>query len=158
MRTLSLKNTGLRFFGPNGANWSSILKNFGVISENLIFESIEISSERSERFLKPRFSATDSKFLSNSLKLFLGTVYGTIPLSIRFGSNYTLHSKIIKEFEGSSDQFKLDYMYNKTLETLMFAEQNIPYYKNKFFEYGEYCCIEIDTEALQAKVIPNSKV
>ena len=29
---------------------------------------------------------------------------------------------------------------------------------NKFFEYGEYCCIEIDTEALQAKVIPNSKV
>ena len=72
----------------------------------------------------------------NSLKLFLGTVYGSVPLSIRFGSDYTLYSKIIKKFEDSDDQFRLDYMYNKTLETLIFSEQNIPYYKDKFLEYG----------------------
>lgn len=69
-----------------------------------------------------------------SLKTFLGTLYGNIPLSIRFGKKYSLHTKILKQFEESDEQFKLDYMYNKTLETLIFAEENIPYYKNIFLQ------------------------
>ncbi len=71
-----------------------------------------------------------------SLKTFLGTLYGSIPLSVRFGKHYDIHTKVIHKFENSSEQFKLDFMYNKTLETLLFAEKNIPYYKNIFNAYG----------------------
>ena len=71
-----------------------------------------------------------------SLKTFLGVLYGSIPLSVRFGKNYDIHTRIVQEFENADDQYKLDYMYNKTLETLLFAEENIPYYKDIFNEYG----------------------
>ncbi len=71
-----------------------------------------------------------------SLKTFLGGLYGAIPLSVRFGKNYDIHKKIIQKFENADEQYKLDFMYNKTLETLLFAEQNIPYYKDIFNEYG----------------------
>ncbi len=71
-----------------------------------------------------------------SLKTFLGSLYGNVPLSLRFGEPYKIHQDIIKKFEVGSEQFKLDYMYNKTLETLLFAEKDIPYYKNIFQEYG----------------------
>lgn len=71
-----------------------------------------------------------------SLKTFLGGVYGSIPLSLRFGNNYDLHRKIIQKFESADDQYKLDFMYNKTLETLLFAEKNVPYYKDIFNEHG----------------------
>ena len=71
-----------------------------------------------------------------SLKTFLGSLYGTVPLSVRFGKNYTIHTEIIQKFENSNEQYKLDFMYNKTLETLLFAEKNIPYYKDLFKEYG----------------------
>lgn len=71
-----------------------------------------------------------------SLKTFLGTIYSGIPLTLRFGKNFSLHSKILQRFEDSNEQFKLDYMYNKMLETLIFAEENIPYYKNIFHQYG----------------------
>jgi len=70
------------------------------------------------------------------LKFFLGSLYGNIPLSIRFGKNFSLHKKILHSFEEGNEQFKLDFMYNKTLETLLFAEKNVAYYKNKFQEYG----------------------
>lgn len=70
------------------------------------------------------------------LKTFLGSLYGSIPLSIRFGRNFTLHEKLLRTFEEGDEQFKIDFMYNKTLETLLFAEKNIPYYKNIFQEYG----------------------
>jgi len=70
------------------------------------------------------------------LKNFLGEVYGSIPLSIRYGSSFSKYSNILKKFENASEQFKLDYMYNKTLETIIFAEKNIPYYKEIFQEYG----------------------
>jgi phenylacetate-CoA ligase len=71
-----------------------------------------------------------------SLKTFLGSLYGTIPLSVRFGKGYDIHTHIIQKFENSNEQYKLDFMYNKTLETLLFAEENITYYKNLFNEYG----------------------
>ncbi len=71
-----------------------------------------------------------------SLKTFLGTIYGNIPLSVRFGKNFTLHEKILFDFENANEQFKLDYMYNKTLETLLFAQEHIPYYKKSFNEHG----------------------
>jgi len=70
------------------------------------------------------------------LKTFLGSLYGSIPLSVRFGKNYSLHTKILQEFEASDEQFKLDFMYNKTLETLVFAEENIPYYQDIFRQYN----------------------
>ena len=71
-----------------------------------------------------------------SLKTFLGSLYGTIPLSVRFGKGYDIHTHIIQKFENSNEQYKLDFMYNKSLETLLFAEENITYYKNLFNEYG----------------------
>jgi len=71
-----------------------------------------------------------------SLKTFVGELYGSIPLSVRFGNNYNIHSKILQKFENSNDQYKLDFMYNKTLETLLFAEKNVPYYKSLFNKYG----------------------
>ena len=70
------------------------------------------------------------------LKTFLGSLYGNVPLSLRFGEPYRIHKNVIKKFEDGDEQFKLDYMYNKTLETLLFAENNIIYYKNIFHEYG----------------------
>lgn len=70
------------------------------------------------------------------LKIFLGSLYGNIPLSLRFGKHYKIHQSIIEKFENSNEQYKLDYMYNKTLETLLFAEMHIPYYKALFNQYG----------------------
>ena len=70
------------------------------------------------------------------LKTFLGSLYGNIPLSLRFGEPYRVHKEIIRKFEEGDEQFKLDYMFNKTLETLLFAEKNITYYKSIFLEYG----------------------
>ncbi len=71
-----------------------------------------------------------------SLKTFLGSIYGTIPLSVRFGKDFSLHKKILQQFEESDEQFKLDFMYHKTLETLIFAETNIPYYKELFHKHN----------------------
>ena len=71
-----------------------------------------------------------------SLKTFLGSLYGAIPLSVRFGKHYNIHKDIIQKFENADKQYKLDFMYNKTLETLLFAEQNIPYYRDTFNEHG----------------------
>ena len=70
------------------------------------------------------------------LKTFLGELYGSIPLSVRFGKNYDIHAKVVYQFENSNEQYKLDFMYNKTLETLLFAEKYIPYYQDLFKEYG----------------------
>jgi len=70
------------------------------------------------------------------LKTFLGSLYGSIPLSVRFGRGFALHQKLLHAFEEGDEQYKLDFMYNKTLETLLFAEKNIPYYKNLFQEHG----------------------
>ena len=70
------------------------------------------------------------------LKTFLGELYGSMPLSVRFGKNYDIHAKILHQFENSNEQYKLDFMYNKTLETLLFAEKYIPYYQDLFKEYG----------------------
>ena len=71
-----------------------------------------------------------------SLKTFLGTIYGNIPLEIRFGQVHNKHKKILEKFESSSTQYQMDFIYNKTLETLLFAEENIPYYKNTFRKYN----------------------
>ncbi len=71
-----------------------------------------------------------------SLKTFLGSIYANIPLSIRFGKNFSLHEKLLRDFKNSGEQFQLDFIYNKTLESLLFAQENIPYYKNSFQEHG----------------------
>jgi len=71
-----------------------------------------------------------------SLKTFLGSLYGNIPLSIRFGKGYDIHTEILKKFENANEQYKLDFMYNKTLETLLFAEKYIPYYKELYNNHG----------------------
>ena len=74
--------------------------------------------------------------LPNSVKKFLGTLYGHVPLSIRFGKNYTIHKNVLNTFFDSDEQYKLDFQYVKTLETLRFAYDNIPYYKKTFDSYG----------------------
>lgn len=80
------------------------------------------------------YKSTYYKF-PQPLKTFLGTLYGNVPLSVRFGTHYDIHKKILLDFENASEQYKLDYMYNKTLETLIFAEENIKFYKTLFNEY-----------------------
>ncbi len=70
------------------------------------------------------------------LKTFLGGVYGNLPLSWRFGSTYTIHQKVLETFETADEQFQLDFQYNKTLETLLFAQEHIPYYEERFKVHG----------------------
>ena len=74
--------------------------------------------------------------MPQSLKTFLGTVYGNIPLEIRYGKLYTEFMKRFVDYENGSEQFKQDFVYNKTLETLIFAEENIPFYKEHFQKHG----------------------
>ena len=74
--------------------------------------------------------------LPPTVKIFLGSLYGNIPLSVRFGKNYTLHDKLLRKFESADEQFKLDFQYNKTVETLQFAQDHIPYYQKLFHEHG----------------------
>ena len=69
------------------------------------------------------------------LKTFLGSLYGAIPLEIRFGRQYGIHKNLLKKFENGTEQYKQDYIYNKILETLIFAETYIPYYQKTFTEY-----------------------
>jgi len=71
-----------------------------------------------------------------SLKTFIGTMYGNVPLSVRFGKAYSINKELIEKFETGSRQFQMDFIYNKTLETLIFAEENIPYYQKLFQEHG----------------------
>jgi len=73
--------------------------------------------------------------LPKSVQTFFGELYGSIPLDIRFGNQYKKHTKILNHFENSDKQFQLDYMFNKTYETLQFAYENIPYYKKTFNQY-----------------------
>jgi len=74
--------------------------------------------------------------LPRPVKHFLGELYGNIPLSVRFGPNFSKHQRILEKFQNSNEQFKMDYMFNKTLETLYFAYENIPYYTKTFNEYS----------------------
>lgn len=74
--------------------------------------------------------------MPQSLKTFLGSIYGSIPMEVRYGKFYTEFRKRFDEFEAGSEQFKQDFVYNKTLETLIFAEENIPFYKEHFQKHG----------------------
>lgn len=70
--------------------------------------------------------------LPRSVQTFFGEIYGAVPLEVRFGKQYKTHKETIKRFEQSDNQFKQEYMFNKTYETLQFAYDNIPYYKKVF--------------------------
>ena len=82
-----------------------------------------------------RYQASYYK-LPKSVKTFMGSLYGAIPLEIRFGKQYKIHHKVLKKFEQSNRQSQLDYQFNKTVETLQFAYDHIPYYQNLFKEFG----------------------
>lgn len=68
-------------------------------------------------------------------KTFLGTLYGNVPLEVRFGKPYRLHKRLLHQFEAADEQFQLDFLFNKTLETLQFAERYIPFYQRWFAEH-----------------------
>ncbi len=70
------------------------------------------------------------------LKTFLGSIYGAIPLSMRYGKLFNEYTDRFKKFEESDEQYRQDFVYHKTLETLIFAEKNIPFYKEHFQKYG----------------------
>lgn len=74
--------------------------------------------------------------MPQSLKTFLGSIYGSVPLEVRYGKLYTEFKERFDAFEAGSEQFKQDFVYNKTLETLIFAEENIPFYKEHFQKHG----------------------
>lgn len=67
--------------------------------------------------------------LPPSAKKFIGALYGNIPLHIRFGEHYSVHKKIVAEFESWDKDKQLEFIFNKTLETVNFAITTIPYYK-----------------------------
>ena len=74
--------------------------------------------------------------MPQSVKSFIGSIYGSIPLSIRFGKLYTKHKKIVENFESLNDEEKQKILYQKTLEVIKFAETNIPFYKKSFKKHG----------------------
>ena len=74
--------------------------------------------------------------MPQSLKTFLGTLYGSIPIEKRYGPLYTHYLTLFRKFEEGDKQFQLDYLYNKILETILFAEEHIPFYQKRFAEYG----------------------
>ncbi len=74
--------------------------------------------------------------MPQSLKTFLGTLYGSIPIEKRYGTLYSHYLEVYKQFEEGDKQFQEDYLYNKTLETILFAEQNIQFYQQSFAKHG----------------------
>ena len=74
--------------------------------------------------------------LPTSVKTFLGSLYGSIPLRFRFGRQYIVHQKILESFNNATAQEQLDFQFNKTYETLQFASDHIPYYQKLFREHG----------------------
>ncbi len=74
--------------------------------------------------------------MPQSLKTFLGSIYGAIPIEKRYGVAYSDFLNIFEKFESWDDTLKEEYLYYKTLETLMFAEQNITFYQKQFAKYG----------------------
>ncbi len=74
--------------------------------------------------------------LPRPVKSFLGQIYGSIPLEVRFGKEYKINKRLLDKYENSDKQFQLDFVYNKTFETLQFAFENIPHYRNIFNEFG----------------------
>lgn len=74
--------------------------------------------------------------LPKPIKHFLGELYGNVPLSVRFGPNYSKHKNILDKFQNASTEFQMEYMFNKTAETLHFAYDNIPYYRQIFKDYS----------------------
>ncbi len=74
--------------------------------------------------------------MPQSLKTFLGSIYGAIPIEKRYGAAYGDFLNIFELFERWDDSLREEYLYYKTLETLMFAEQNIAFYQKSFAKYG----------------------
>ncbi len=74
--------------------------------------------------------------MPQSVKSSIGRIYGSVPLSIRFGKLYTKHKNIVEYFESLSEEAKQKFLYDKTLETIKFAEENIPYYRKSFKAHG----------------------
>ncbi len=74
--------------------------------------------------------------LPRPVKTFLGSLYGNIPLRIRFGKQYNVFKEAVEKFMISDEQYQLDFMFNKTYETIKFAEDHIPYYQKLFNEYS----------------------
>ncbi len=74
--------------------------------------------------------------MPQSLKTILGTLYGSIPIQKRYGSLYPQYLEKFQEFEQSDDKYKEEYLYHKTLETLIFAQENIPFYQKRFAQHG----------------------
>ncbi len=74
--------------------------------------------------------------LPQPIMSFLGSMYGSIPLSVRFGRSYEMNLSLVRAYEEWDRQLQQDYIFNKTLETLLFAENYIPYYKQRFAEFG----------------------
>ncbi len=74
--------------------------------------------------------------MPQSFKTFFGSIYGAIPIEKRYGAAYSDFLNIFEQFEKWDDSLKEEYLYYKTLETLMFAEQNIAFYQKSFARYG----------------------
>ncbi|MCH9812834.1 MAG: hypothetical protein K0U47_02695 [Epsilonproteobacteria bacterium] len=74
--------------------------------------------------------------MPQSLKTFIGSVYGSIPLSIRFGKKYVEQKEMLDGYLSLDEKGQEAFTYQKVLETIKFAEEHIPYYQKSFKAAG----------------------
>ncbi len=74
--------------------------------------------------------------LPRGVRAFMGDLYGSMPLRVRFGKAYDIHRAILEKFEAADEGYQLEFIFNKTLETLQFADEHIPYYRQLFKKHG----------------------
>jgi len=74
--------------------------------------------------------------MPQSLKTIIGSIYGSIPLSIRFGKKYVEQKELLDEYLSLDEKGQEGFTYKKILETIKFAEEHIPYYQKSFKDAG----------------------
>jgi len=74
--------------------------------------------------------------MPQTLKTMIGSVYGSIPLSVRFGKKYVEQKETLDRYLSLNDKDQDEFTYKKILETIQFAETYIPFYQKSFKAAG----------------------
>jgi len=74
--------------------------------------------------------------MPQTLKTMIGSVYGSVPLSVRFGKKYVEQKETLDRYLSLNDKDQDEFTYKKILETIQFAETYIPFYQKSFKAAG----------------------
>ena len=78
------------------------------------------------------------KKMPDSFKSLLTYSFRVLPWSYYLGKNYKNFKKAIETIE-NFDEYKIaEYQFNQLIFTLKHAYETVPYYEQKFNEYGEW--------------------